>query len=368
MFPSRIIRQAYAIGAALAIIGTASYAHAARTVFLFFPDGATPVPEGRSCKGHKVPPAYGCSFGGLAGTDGCKGEIQGFLDRMYAGFDVEFTTTLPTTGPFYTIVINASWPECAESERENGVADLSCNDYNGNVGYVFNCGASAQACAVTIAHEHGHLVGLEHTDTTEDVMWPHQCRNCDGFVDRSIPIAGPSKCARSNQNSYQMMLTRLGAAPVGAKGGVRCKDETEPALLIVSPDVNVPQIGRSVHVSALAGDECGVRFVEFAIGKGVQRIYAPPFEADLPMPKEEGLILTVTAEDNVGKRGSASLAFTQDLTQRPPDPESKDDPSCLCGLQSRGSASDTSAAFALALAAIVKLRRHARTSKNERTP
>jgi hypothetical protein len=149
---------------------------------------------------------------------------------------------------------------------------------------------------------------------------------------------------------------------------VRCDDESEPALLIVSPDVDVPQIGRTVHVSALAGDECGVRFVEFAIGKGLKRVHSPPFEADLPLPKEEDLVLNVTAEDNVGKRANASVAFTQDLTQRPPDPEEEQDRSCLCGIPARRTAKDASASLALALAALLKLRRRGRTCNDERRP
>jgi hypothetical protein len=343
---------------------TAGYVEAARTIFLFYPDGLTPVPGGHSCKGHKVPPAYGCSFGGMTGSAACKREIQGFLDRMYAAFDVQFTTTLPAADPFYTIVVNASWPECADSEKENGVADLSCNDYNGNVGYVFNCGASAQACAVTIAHEHAHLVGLEHSNTSEDIMWPHQCTSCDGFVDRPLPIDGKSQCARAEQNSYQMMLTRLGAAPPGVKGGLKCDDETLPGLAILAPDAAVPQGGRTVHVSALATDECGVRFVEFALGSDVRRIHSPPFEADLVMPNAEQLTLTATAEDNVGKRDSATLTFTQDLSQRPaePPPPSPQDNGCLCGSAPGVSrtAGEVSVGLVLALAAWCQRRRVAR--------
>ena len=350
-----LTRGVCAVGFAAALGLTTSHADARRTVFLFFPDGTTPVPEGRSCKGHKVPPAYRCSFGGVGSTRACQNEIQGFLDRMYAEFDVEFTTTLPTSGPFYTIVANSNWPECAASEKENGVADLSCNDYNGNVGYVFNCGTSAHACAVTIAHEHGHLVGLEHTDTDQDVMWPRQCKSCNGFADRSMGISGKSECARSSQNSYQMMLTRLGVAPSSGKGGIHCEDEAVPALLILSPESNVPQVGRSVHLSAVATDECGVHFVEFSVGREAIRIYSPPFETDLAMPNEEHLTLTVTAEDNIGKRETTVVMFTQDLAQRPPDPPTGN--GCLCSLKpGRSPVGAFCAGLGLVLAALRKLR------------
>src|SRR5438552_345485 len=94
-------------------------ARAARTVYLFYPDGKASIPTGYACRGITVPPPYWCNFGGDAGIERCKREVQGFLDRFYADFDVQFTMNLPTSGPFYTVVITSGWDSCAQNYLDN---------------------------------------------------------------------------------------------------------------------------------------------------------------------------------------------------------------------------------------------------------
>src|SRR5688572_23949962 len=120
-------------------------AFAARLVYLFYPGGETPIPGGFTCRGLNTPPAYRCAFADT--IEACQQEIQGFLDRFYAPFDIEFTTTLPAQAPYYTIVVTAGWSSCASDVNVNGMTQQTCRDVNGNVAYVFACGESAKRCA-----------------------------------------------------------------------------------------------------------------------------------------------------------------------------------------------------------------------------
>jgi hypothetical protein len=181
-------------------------------LFLWYADGSPAPEDGPYCTGVR-PPAFKCNYG--ATLDDCQRQVQTYLDLFYADFNILFSLTRPPTGDYYVMIITSDGTWCQQNPIEAGVAPFNCNDNPEQSAYAFDCGYSAQACATMIAHEHGHLVGLEHTISITDVMNPTILVTATGFDDK-INHTVDGLC-EPTQNSYQQMLTALGAWPGGSK-------------------------------------------------------------------------------------------------------------------------------------------------------
>jgi hypothetical protein len=182
-------------------------------LWLWYADGTSPQPEdGPYCTGLRPPP-FGCSYG----TDiaDCQRQVQAYLDAWYADFNLVFTFSRPPTGDYYVIVITSQGAWCDQNSSEAGVAFFNCNDNPGQAGFAFECGKNAHACATVIAHEHGHMVGLEHTSISADIMNMYVQATATGFADQDGRTV--DQLCQGTQNSYQQMLAALGAWPGGAK-------------------------------------------------------------------------------------------------------------------------------------------------------
>lgn len=180
-------------------------------IFVWFADGG-PIPKASGpdlfCAG-KTPPEYSCTFGAVAE---CKADLLGRLAKIYADFDVQITDVQPTSGAYYTIVVSngASW--CGFPAGVGGLAPWICTGMKSGLAHAFACGSDARFCAQIMAQESGHLIGLQHTDSSMDVMKNASgCTACNQFEDKENNVVSPgSKCA-ATQNSYQLMKARLGA-------------------------------------------------------------------------------------------------------------------------------------------------------------
>jgi hypothetical protein len=154
--------------------------------------------------------------------------VQSFLDTWYRDFNLVFTLTRPPSGDYYTIVITSNWPQCkAEAADltggvaadEGGLAPGNCVNNPGQTALAIECGRDAHDCANIIAHEHGHLVGLVHTTSSTDAMYPSVRSTTAGFVDELVTAIqdASNTCQAGKQNSYQQMLSALGPWPGGTK-------------------------------------------------------------------------------------------------------------------------------------------------------
>lgn len=180
---------------------------APRILFVWYADGGKPPVPATVCSG--TPPAFKCPFGS---NEECRKQIQTYLDKFYADFNLIFTFTKPTSSPFYSAVVTAaggSW--CGQSAGVSGIAPFACRDLGQGASYTLLC-ATARTCAKTIAQEHAHAVGLAHTTSARDVMYPSSTTIVEGFEDKENKVTGG---CRSVQNSYQMMKSALGAWPAG---------------------------------------------------------------------------------------------------------------------------------------------------------
>lgn len=280
-----------------------------KVFYLAYADGS-PLPKTdiNACKG--TPPKFNCKFG--TSLPDCQRQIQSYLDKWFADFNVVFTFSRPTSGKFYTEVISSgggAW--CGVDDKVAGVAPFLCKDLQGGVAYTFLGGNDAKQTAIIIAQEGAHLMGLEHTKSNRDIMHPTICTNCDGFVDEDLDVDG-DRCDRSTQNSYQMMKKTLGAWPGGPKpSAFGCmEDDNAPGLDIIEP-ADGARVNHDFVLRIDARDDCQLAKVGVSVmpqGLAAES-KVPPFEWDLTDISGTQTI-TVTAVDGVGHTTTTTLSIT----------------------------------------------------------
>jgi len=240
---------------------------APKVIYLVYADGKTAMPplNYNACGG--LAPKFTCTFAPTLLE--CQQQIQAYLDRWYADFNVIFTLTKPTSGTYYTEVVSSgggAW--CNVDASVAGVAPFLCKDLRGGVAYTLDGGKSAHDTAVIIAQEQAHLLGLEHVSSDADIMYPYICRNCDGFQNKSVAVTG-DRCDRQTQNSYQMMIDSLGAWPGGPKpSAFGCMEDKQPPSSASSRPRTAPPWGttsrsswtpRTIAASARSRWRCRLR-------------------------------------------------------------------------------------------------------------
>ena len=280
---------------------------APKVIYLVYADGKTPLPtmNYNACSG--LAPKFTCTFAPTLLE--CQQQIQAYLDRWYADFNVIFTLTKPTSGSYYTEVVSSgggSW--CKVDSTVAGVAPFLCKDLKGGVAYTLDGGQSAHDTAVIIAQEQAHLLGLEHVSSDGDIMYPYICRTCDGFQNKSLAVSG-DRCDRQSQNSYQMMQDALGAWPGGPKpSAFGCMDDKQaPSVAFVTPQ-NGAAMGHDFAVKLNAQDDCGLTNVTLTVSPQGLTASAKngPFEWDLTGISGKQTI-TATAVDASGHKTVATL-------------------------------------------------------------
>lgn len=277
-----------------------------KVFYLNYADGK-PLPRTNPNPCQATAPKFTCSFAPTLIE--CQRQIQAFLDRWYADFNIVFTLTRPPSGTFYTEVVSSgggAW--CGSASNVAGVAPFLCEDLAGGAAYTFLGGKNAKETAIIIAQEQAHLVGLEHTASTKDIMDPTICPNCDGFENVNNRVQN-SHCGRNTQNSYQMMKDRLGAWTGGIKPTpFGCDQDTQAPLVRIQAPIDNATVSGNFPLVVQASDECKVSRVSVTVSPmGLQtQSTSSPFEWTLTKIKGRQTI-TVTAVDPSGKTSSASV-------------------------------------------------------------
>jgi hypothetical protein len=298
--------------------------HEPKVIYLRYADGSeTHTSNYDACNSGKVP-KFECTFAPTLVE--CQRQIQAYLDAWYADFNVIFTLTRPTSGAYYTEVVSSgggAW--CKADDNVAGVAPFLCKDLSGGVAYTFQGGRNARQTAVIIAQEQAHLVGLEHTNNAQDLMFPTISSDTMGFVDGDSPVVA-DRCDREAQNSYQMMKNALGGWPGGPKpSAFGCMEDTQsPSVRFLSPD-NGAKKGHAFVVTVDVRDDCDVKKVEIAVmPQGLTAVaMAAPYEWDLTGINGAQTI-TVTATDGSGRTGTATLDVTAPDTRDELGPNESD--------------------------------------------
>jgi len=320
-----------------------------KVIYLRYADGTEQHTSNYdACNTGKVP-KFECTFAPTLVE--CQRQIQAYLDAWYADFNVIFTLTRPTSGKYYTEVVSSgggAW--CKVDDKVAGIAPFLCNDLSGGVAYTFQGGRSARETAVIIAQEQAHLVGLEHTTNSHDIMFPTISTDTMGFVDDDSGVTG-DRCDRATQNSYKMMKKALGEWPGGPKpSAFGCMEDTQsPSVRFLSPG-NGEKKGHAFAVSVDVRDDCDVKKVEITVmPQGLTAVAtAAPYEWDLTGINGAQTI-TVTATDGSGRTGSATLDVTAPETREELGPNESDSAGGCSVASSAFSAAGVVPAFAMLL-------------------
>jgi Bacterial Ig domain len=277
-------------------------------IYLAYADGsAEQKTSPNPCPG--AAPKFVCQFAPT--LKACQQQIQAYLDQWYADFNVVFTLTRPASGWYYTEVISSgggAW--CGAKENVGGIAPFLCNDLAGGVSYTFSGGRTAKETAVIIAQEQAHLVGLEHSASTHDVMYPTICSDCDGFENVDNKVQG-DVCGRPQQNSYQLLHDRLGAWTGGVKPTpFGCtNDMSSPSVTILEPS-DKATVDSTFVLRIQASDDCKIAKANIQVTPmGLEATSTkPPYEWTLTRIKGQQKI-TVSVTDPSNKTSTASITI-----------------------------------------------------------
>jgi hypothetical protein len=295
----------------------------------------------------------------------CQRQIQAYLDKWYAAFNIIFTLTRPTSGKYYTEVVSSgggAW--CKVGDKVAGVAPFLCKDLNGGVAYTFQGGHSARETAVIIAQEQAHLLGLQHTTNPNDIMFPTISASTEGFPDENAHVNG-DRCDTDRQNSYMMMKKALGDWPGGPKPSpFGCVEDTQqPSVRFVTPKQG-GEMGHNFSVKVDVRDDCDVDKVEIAVTpQGLSAVSkTPPYEWELTGISGDQTI-TVTATDRSGRVGSATLTVTAPETRNELGPGGEESAGCNVATSGFGAAG-----LVPSLAMLLLFSSHNRRSRYRRVP
>jgi len=293
----------------------------------------------------------------------CQRQIQTYLDRWYADFNIIFTLTRPTSGKYYTEVVSSgggAW--CKADDKVAGVAPFLCKDLDGGVAYTFQGGHSARETAVIIAQEQAHLLGLQHTTNPNDIMFPTVSLGAEGFPDNKAQVSG-DRCDTGTQNSYKMMKAALGDWPGGPKPSpFGCVEDTQdPSVRFLTPG---GAMGHNFSVKVDVRDDCDIDKVEISVApQGLTAVSkTPPFEWELTGISGQQMI-TVTATDRSGRTGRSTLAVTAPDTRSDVGPDVDDSAGCAVATSGFGAAG-----VVPSLAMLLLFSSHNRRSRYRRVP
>src|SRR5579863_2434669 len=94
-----------ALEAPAAVASSQGSAPAPKVIYLVYADGKTPLPATNYDACSSLAPKFECTFGKT--LIDCQQQVQAYLDRWYADFNVIFTLTRPSSGSFYTEVVSS---------------------------------------------------------------------------------------------------------------------------------------------------------------------------------------------------------------------------------------------------------------------
>ncbi len=181
------------------------------------------------CTGMAMVPAY-------TGTAEEKQLTLKYLKKYLAPFNVQITETRPAAGAVYSMVVVGGSPMdiCYPTQGALGVAPMDCNDTNkADITFAFS-GVSPEPLTIaqTIAQEHAHGYGLEHTEDTHDALYPVAIGDSIwGYLNKSMNVVTlnadlsttpiRSQCDGSaSQNSHMRMLNIAGPGAPDAEAPV----------------------------------------------------------------------------------------------------------------------------------------------------
>lgn len=225
-----------------------------------------------------IPPFNWNDLGSLSGANNPQEIIDYTLAELrsyHQPYNVQFTTTRPSSGTYHMVVFGGSCAGVVGSSCA-GIAPLDCNDFSpSNIVFAFPGGLRAVDLAPTAAQELAHAFGLSHTYDTSDIMYPQiQSSLPEGYGAGAIPPEDQGPCGNgSYQDSHAKLLSI-----VGSQG----EDGTPPSVLITSPsNGDVIEVGTPIEANII--DDSAIVKVELILNNQVMGSKSgPPFDFKIP--------------------------------------------------------------------------------------
>ncbi len=164
------------------------------------------------------------TFAPFAGSDADWQQAVAHARTLFRAYNVTFVETEPAAGNYIECVVTNSSGDIFRdySSATVGASGRTCSGQRSSINFVLLGGRITRPVRIgeIIAHEVGHVLSLQHTLTTGDMM--SYRRAAKAFLDRNMPcarnkskrwVSTPCQCNITRQNSHQMLLTRLGPAP-----------------------------------------------------------------------------------------------------------------------------------------------------------
>ncbi len=287
-------------------------------------------------------------------TDAKWAETMACVRDMWAPFDVTITDEDPGSTPHVEVHVGGSPSAIGFGSNIGGVAPmaLDCSVVERSVVFVFpkNLGHRPQSVCEVIGQEVGHSYGLDHELEPSDPMtylsfngertFRDKTVSCGESTARPCGFEGFDAC-RANQNSFRILLDRLGAPG---------SDHVAPVIEVTEPrDDAIVEPGFAV--SASATDNVGIERMTLFVDGGMVAVdseaIAMTTDPSLPTGSHE---LVIEVADTAGNTATERLVVSiqQEDTSTAPDFM----PSIGCS-----SSSDGSWLFALAVVGLGMRRR-----------
>ncbi len=229
------------------------------------------------------------------------------LETMFAPFDVTITETDPGAVPHIEAVFGGSGDLLGLPARIGGVSPMStsCAVIESSMVFTFTSviPQSAQVACEIQAQEIAHSFGLDHELLAADPMtylryageraFQDELASCGETTARPCGIGG-SVC-RDKQNSYAILLERLGPAGAG---------DLEPPVVVISSPLDGAFVEAGFEVRVTASDDVGVTGASIAIdGEPAGAITEAPWRFTTPATLAPGdHTITIVVTDGIHER------------------------------------------------------------------
>jgi uncharacterized protein (TIGR03382 family) len=229
------------------------------------------------------------------------------LRSMFAPFDVAIVESDPGPNVQHMEAVFGGTPsQLGMSGNIAGVSPFSsqCKVIENSVVFTFTdvIPQNAQVACEVMAQEIAHSYGLDHEMLASDPMtylsyngkrtFKNQAAQCGESSPRDCGIQGQNRC-RDSQNSYAILLERIGAAGTG--------DVDAPQVAITSPAADAV-VASQFTVTATATDDVAVKLAVLKIdGVMMGSLTAAPWQFTTPTLSAGKHLIEVEASDGVNE-------------------------------------------------------------------
>lgn len=248
------------------------------------------------------------------------------LETMFAPFDVTFTETDPGANvPHLEAVFGGSPDLLGLPPRVGGVSPLStsCSVIESSMVFTFTSviPQNARVACEIQAQEIAHSFGLDHELLAADPMsylryqgeraFQNEMASCGETSSRPCGINGNT--CRDKQNSYAILLERLGPAGAG---------DLEPPIVGISSPRDGATVDVGFQVMATASDDVSVTSASILIdGESAGSMTQGPWTFTTPTTLSNGRhTITIVVTDGINERThEIAVTVRGSATDEPPD-------------------------------------------------